>query len=30
VEVTFKMGMGGEWTEADLHAVLAKLSKEAK
>ncbi|MEN6644773.1 MAG: molybdate ABC transporter substrate-binding protein [Armatimonadia bacterium] len=30
VEVTFKMGIGGEWTEADLYAVLAKLSKEAK
>lgn len=30
VEITFKMAVGGEWTEADLKAVLAKLSKEAK
>lgn len=30
VEVTFKMAIGGEWTQADLDAVLTKLSKEAK
>jgi molybdate transport system substrate-binding protein len=28
VEVTFKMAMGGEWTEADLDGVLDKLLKE--
>ncbi len=30
VEVTFKMAMGGEWSEPDLHAVIEKLLKEAK
>lgn len=27
-EVTFKMAMGGEWDEKDLHAVIKKLIKE--
>jgi len=29
-EVTFKMAEGGEWTTADLHAVVQKLLKEKK
>jgi hypothetical protein len=29
-EVTFKMAEGGEWTEADLHAVLDKLVAAGK
>ena len=28
VEVTFKMAMGGEWTEEDLNAVIKKLLAE--
>jgi molybdate transport system substrate-binding protein len=28
VEVTFKMRVGGEWTEADLNAVIAKIIKD--
>jgi hypothetical protein len=29
-EVTFKMAEGGEWTKADLYAVIEKLLKEKK